>query len=282
MPTASPISRGRICPRDDGGRALIGDTRNDENVIIAQLHLLFIRFHNRVVDQIAAPGMPVIRVFHEARRLVRWHYQWLIVNDFLPKLVGEEAVAAARAAGVAVTTVAPEFAAAAYRFGHSMVREDYKLNDRPAVPLFRPRGETPDRARTLAGNRRLPAELVIEWDRFFRIGARSPQRSMRIDTSLTTEFDAMPGMPKTSLALLDLLQGIEDGVPTGTALHGGDARRAAGGRAAGPASGTSTPACAGSCSSARRCGTSCSARPRPAAAAGRDWDRSARGSWPTS
>ena len=86
-------------PRDDGGRALIGDTRNDENLIISQLHLLFIRFHNRVVDQIAAPGMPVIRVFHEARRLVRWHYQWLIVNDFLPKLVGEEAVAAARASG---------------------------------------------------------------------------------------------------------------------------------------------------------------------------------------
>ena len=208
-------------PRDDGGRALIGDTRNDENLIIAQLHLLFIRFHNRVVDQIAAPGTPIIRVFHEARRIVRWHYQWLIVNDFLPKVVGEEAVQAARAAGVAVETVTPEFAAAAYRFGHSMVREDYKLNDGPAVPLFRARGEAPDPARTLAGNRRLPAGLVIDWARFFRIGARSPQRSKRLDASLSTEFDAMPGTPGMSLALLDLQQGVEDRLPTGTALTAG-------------------------------------------------------------
>ena len=36
-------------PRNRQGRALIGDARNDENAIVAQLHLLFIRFHNKIV-----------------------------------------------------------------------------------------------------------------------------------------------------------------------------------------------------------------------------------------
>ena len=208
-------------PRDDAGHALIGDKRNDENLIVSQLHLLFIRFHNRMVEQVATPGMPVIRVFQEARRLVCWHYQWLIVNDFLPKVAGSPAVQAALAGELAVKAVGRDFASAAYRFGHSMVREDYKLNDGPSVPLFRTRGSNPDPARTLAGGRRLPADLVIDWKHFFRIGDHSPQRSKLIDASLSTEFDEMLGMKDTSLALLDLLQGVEDKLPTGTALTEG-------------------------------------------------------------
>ena len=172
-PDESALAREDL-PRDDAGRALIGDTRNDENLIIAQLHLLFIRFHNRVVEHVAAPGMPRDPGLPRGARLVRWHYQWLIVNDFLPKLVGDDGGRRRRAPrGAAVRAVdARVRGARRYRFGHSMVREDYKLNDapdRPAVP--RRAGATPDPARTLAGNRRAAGRsCVIDWKHFFRVG----------------------------------------------------------------------------------------------------------------
>jgi hypothetical protein len=210
-------------PRDDAGHALIGDPRNDENLIVSQLHLLFLRFHNRVVEHVAATeGLgSVIEVFVRARQLVRWHFQWLVVHDFLPKVVGEQTLAAALAAARPVASVTPEFAAAAFRFGHSMVREDYRLNAGRNVPLFRPRGETPDPERTLAGDRRLPVALEIDWQHFFRVGDASPQRSKLIDVSLSTEFDEMPGMPGVSIARLDLGQGLDDGLPAANDLAGG-------------------------------------------------------------
>src|SRR5216117_2954418 len=64
------------------GRALIGDKRNDENVIISQLHGIFLRFHNAVAALNPAAG------FAEVQRLVRWHYQWVVLHDFLPRVVG--------------------------------------------------------------------------------------------------------------------------------------------------------------------------------------------------
>src|SRR5690606_32930600 len=70
-------------------RALIGDPRNDENVIVSQLHLAFLRFHNTVAETIDGP--PAER-FARAQRIVRWHYQWLVVHDFLARVVGEDVV----------------------------------------------------------------------------------------------------------------------------------------------------------------------------------------------
>src|SRR5207249_4993939 len=76
------------------GRALIGDPRNDENVIVGQLHLLFLRFHNKVVEQLKAGGTMLDgdHLFEEAQRLVRWHYQWVVVNDFLRRVAGDAVV----------------------------------------------------------------------------------------------------------------------------------------------------------------------------------------------
>jgi hypothetical protein len=62
---------------------------------------------------------------------------------------------------------------------------------------------------------------VIDWQHFFRVGDVSPQRSKLIDVSLSTEFDEMPGMPGVSLARLDLGQGLDDGLPSGTDLTAG-------------------------------------------------------------
>src|SRR3954464_2741232 len=119
-------------PRSRNGRAIIGDPRNDENVIISQLQGLFFRFHNAL----ATPG----RSFGEVQRQVRYHYQWIVLNDFLPTIVSKDVLADIVphiSKGTDVLSDPPvldyykvrneaymplEFSAAAYRFGHSMVR----------------------------------------------------------------------------------------------------------------------------------------------------------------
>src|SRR5215472_13073991 len=76
----------RQVPRGPDGRALIGDPRNDENRIVAQLHAIFLRFHNQVADHLARQGKIT---FDEVRNQVRWHYQWMLVTDFLPRVVND-------------------------------------------------------------------------------------------------------------------------------------------------------------------------------------------------
>ena len=70
------------------GRALIGDPRNDENIIVSQLQLTWLRFHNKVVDRVAGDNR-CGAALRRRPRLVRWHYQWMILHDFL-RVVGPE------------------------------------------------------------------------------------------------------------------------------------------------------------------------------------------------
>src|SRR5215207_1033856 len=77
-------------PRNSQNIAITGDPRNDENLIVSQLHLAFLKFHNAVVEE--QPGGDPSAIFDEAQRLVRWHYQWIILNEFLPATVGQELV----------------------------------------------------------------------------------------------------------------------------------------------------------------------------------------------
>src|SRR5437879_961425 len=86
-------------PRNQEGIALIGDPRNDVHAFMSQLQVAFIRAHNRLVDRLREDGALEPALFDEARRSLSWHYQWLIVNDFLPVLVGSQPVADLRAAG---------------------------------------------------------------------------------------------------------------------------------------------------------------------------------------
>src|SRR4051812_43260207 len=76
-------------PRDGDGHAVIPEHRNDENLIVAQFHKAVIQFHNKIVDQARAQGVRSEWVFETARRLTRWHYQWAVVHDFLPRFVGD-------------------------------------------------------------------------------------------------------------------------------------------------------------------------------------------------
>ena len=215
-------------PRNDPGRALVGDPRNDENVIISQLHLLFLQFHNAVVDQLEQTGkIPPQKRFAEARRIVRFHYQWIVVNEFLPMIVGKrmaERVLKKRwffkPTGRVFMPV--EFSGAAYRYGHSMVRERYGLKRAPAdgpAPPATPFTE-------LFGRRPLTQEHVIDWDRLFDMRppdeiAQEPDLpfdvvpSMEIDTILSPPLLTLPDGDEAVLARRNLLRGIQLGLPSG-------------------------------------------------------------------
>jgi hypothetical protein len=117
-------------PRDGSGAAIIADPRNDENVIIAGLHMAFLRFHNHVVDIVRRDhaSWPHDDVFREARRIATWHYQWIILYEVLPLFVSPSMMASVMTQGTLFYTPAsgqaliPVDFQIVYRFGHSMVR----------------------------------------------------------------------------------------------------------------------------------------------------------------
>jgi hypothetical protein len=217
-------------PRNEQGRALIGDPRNDENLIISQLHLLFIRFHNKVVDHVRAQnrGYGPMTLFEEARDLVRRHYQWMVMHDFLTRIVGKDVAHRARDERTYFKCedgpfIPVEFSGAAYRFGHSMVRSSYVLNDldqRP-VPIFaRDRPDEPD---SLEGMRRLPVNLAIDWALFFSMPDEHRPDPPRAQLSRPIDpffgdglFHLPPGVaPEPKLPLLNLQRGLALGLPSG-------------------------------------------------------------------
>jgi Animal haem peroxidase len=231
-------------PRNQQGRALVGDPRNDENLIIAQLHLLLIRFHNAVVDHLHdREHLSVAELLSESRRIVRCHYQWIVTHDFLRRLAGRataESVLETGADGAPHKVlrkhyrwdeepfIPVEFSGAAYRFGHSMVRKDYGINDLVgrAVPIFPTVGQT----NNLTGFRPLPRALEIDWRRFFELGDENdplrPQHSLRIDTAIVPALCDVPLVVvpdvanpdhenRCALPWLDLRRGGALGVPSG-------------------------------------------------------------------
>jgi hypothetical protein len=119
-------------------KALIPDQRNDENLVVAQTHLAFIRFHNTVVKKLARGGTPSALLFETARRTVVRHYQWMLKTDFLPRIVDPIIVDEVFAHGRqffephplpgSTPTMPIEFSVAAYRLGHSMIRGAYQWN----------------------------------------------------------------------------------------------------------------------------------------------------------
>ena len=86
------IERHGELPRNVEGRSLTGDPRNDENAIICQIQAVFLNFHNKVIDTLAAarPDLDPHGAFLESQWIVRWHYQSIVLNDYLPRVVGGE------------------------------------------------------------------------------------------------------------------------------------------------------------------------------------------------
>ncbi len=210
--------------RNAQGIAIIGDPRNDSHVVMAQLHLAFCRFHNAVVDHLRGNGVPTADLFEDARRLVRWHYQWVVLHDFLPRVVGRDLAGQLLSGGARYYRpgddpyVPLEFADAAYRYGHAQIRHSYRLNaTMAAVPIF------PD----LLGFRPVPATHVIDWTYLFDFPAHPPaQRAKKIDGRLCAALIDLPAAitgevtvdAHRSLAARDLQRGLAVSLPSGEAV----------------------------------------------------------------
>lgn len=255
--------------RTSDGVALIGDPRNDENLLLNQLHLAFIKFHNRVVDALAAgeitdvfgdpfPPAPsttppppnatidqllAVRtyydnLFNKAQQIVRWHYQWIIVHEFLPLIAGQDSVDRVDRDGLQFFTpdgdpfIPVEFAVAAYRFMHSTIRSEYTINDTHTLPLFplpNPDGTLPplppaDQRVDLRGGPVAP-EFAVDFTYFFAIDDnRTPQRAKRIEALLNTRLLDLPPVTDVpaevarqlrSLAVRNLLRSEAQELPSG-------------------------------------------------------------------
>jgi hypothetical protein len=233
----------RQVPRGPNDRALIGDPRNDENRIVAQLHAIFLRFHNQVAKHLGDKAS-----FDEVRQQVRWHYQWMLVTDFLPTVINNETYRSVFPTprepvfrlpelqdGLQLMPV--EFSAAAFRFGHSMVRPLYRLNTtverRPIFSRDSRDGIPADDAADLGGFRSIPSDWAIDWQFFidFEHGAkpaetaplfdrivREPQMAYKIDTSLVSPLRHLPhriAANPSILALRNLQRGATFGLPSG-------------------------------------------------------------------
>lgn len=228
--TGSTDRGARDLPRDASGRAIIGDPRNDENRIVAGIHSLFIRFHNNVVDRIRRrePRLSATEVFARARREVVSAYQWMVVTDYLPRVVGQRNVdAVVRRRGSRWTTslhdyttcaqMPVEFSVAAYRFGHSQVRAFYRINSATdPLPVF---SGTFEPGSDLTGFSPSPSSFAIDWNLFVPTRTRSAQPSYKIDASLTNSLSLLPlpttGAGPANLALRNLLRGQQLGLPSG-------------------------------------------------------------------
>src|SRR5882672_9073285 len=214
-------------------RALIGDKRNDENVIVSQLHGAMLRFHNKLVDEDSTAS------FADIQQRVRWHYQWIVVNDFLIKVCGEEVVhdilphlgkkrpiwenqpKFAFFKWYEDPFMPIEFSAAAYRFGHSMVRPIYRLNTE-LKGGDDPTQATPDEVqrgldgrffifagvqdRGLNGFGEFPEQWAIDWSLFFdirgsikNVGTKRVQPAYKLDTSLVNPLGFLPEFSEAAI-----------------------------------------------------------------------------------
>jgi hypothetical protein len=230
-PNARGVPRAPAQPGEPA-RAILGDPRNDENVIVSQLQAAMIRFHNRMADFLSSAP------FIEVQRHVRWHYQWVVLNDFLPTIIGKNTwhdILPHTKKGTNPLADPPhlrfyhprnagyipiEFSAAAYRFGHSMVRPSYRLNQSiPRFPIFSSSGES------LVGFREFPLNWAIDWGLFFDMGNSAPrlgptrvQPSYKIDTSLVNPLGSLPpsvAANPASLPQRNLVRGWRMQLPSG-------------------------------------------------------------------
>ena len=254
IPGSEAMSRKNVLrhdlPRDSSGEALIGDSRNDENLIISQLHVAMLRFHNAVIDRVRAlprnQGASPRQVFEQARRLVQWHYQWCIVHEFLPLTIGQDRVdlimreglkyyrPGARRDGGGNPLLPIEFSVAAYRFGHSQIRPGYRINLGPEggssvfLDIFNDALADSADPDDLRGGRRA-ARRFVDWQGFFDFGEPANFRNNKlIDSKLSSPLLALPGatapapgLPTDgvqSLASRNLIRHVNFGLPSGQAI----------------------------------------------------------------
>jgi hypothetical protein len=209
-------------PRNSLGVALVGDPRQDENLIIAQLHVAFLKFHNRVMDELEklANGKPSAvenagpvgaTRFEQAQRIVTWSYQYIVLHDFLAELLDKDVSERLEHEWSMVPSnprkfqIPLEFSLAAFRFGHSMVRDVYNAfnEDQEDVDLLcllaltgMGNGRVPCSTAPQAAVFQLPETWVIQWRHFFMTRPTKPQlnESRRINTAIAKRLHELPAI----------------------------------------------------------------------------------------
>ena len=237
-------------PRNSERTAIIADPRNDENMMIAGLQAAMILFHNKAVDLVRDRDRRLSsdEMFDRARQLTTWHYQWMIVHEFLPLFVGQPMVNDILRNGrrfyrPQVGFIPIEFQGAAYRFGHSMVRPSYRANlagDNDGSPffgmVFDQSGEGQSDPVDLRGGARARRRF-IGWQTFFDFGPAftdgpgntnpAIRPNKLIDTKISSPLFELPvatiaggvgrGDP-VSLPARNLLRQVTWGMPSGQSL----------------------------------------------------------------
>jgi hypothetical protein len=220
-------------PLDNNGLPMIADERNCENAIMRQVHVMFMRLHNLTVKNLDKGGMSDKTLFDAARTLVRWQFQWLVRKDFLPKVCATAVCEAVIEKNQRLIhwpagrfSIPVEFAQAAARFGHSMVKATYTLskpsgNARPVkVPLtslfIRPGRKGP-----------IDPAHAVEWHHFMS----SRQTAQDMDIFLADDLSRVPDesidpfvtspMPHEPhmLAIRTLARGAATRLPTGQQIR---------------------------------------------------------------
>jgi hypothetical protein len=217
-----PVERGMVL----GGDLL--DKRNLDNLILRQLHVVFLKFHNEAIRQLGS-NPPIITgienlgpgtLFERAQRLVRWHYQWIIRHDFLPRILHTDVWSHQDRRTVRHPdsqdsySVPIEFSLAAFRFGHSMVRNAYRINCHQKRVVI---GELLALGQKAAP---IPDDYLIEWGTFFDGLPTSgpPASSAFIDTSVSA---AMHGLSPSTIRLANSLESPDpSNLPVRTLLRG--------------------------------------------------------------
>jgi hypothetical protein len=215
----------------------IADRRNDGNVIISQLHLAFMLFHNKAIDVLKDPNLSNAELFKKARALVTLHYQYCIMHDYLKQLVPDETLGS-QLDFREPNAVPFEFTTAAFRFGHSMISPTYDYNrffspgglERGFATLKNLFSFTSQRGMNGLGGA-LPTHWVIDWERFFRPSQTQGSRAEPIDLTLPenmaglNDLATLEKMAKglASIAHRNLKRGYHRFMPSGQdvalALH---------------------------------------------------------------
>ena len=228
--------QGRSADKNEDRAARIGDPRNDENLIVSQLHLAFLKAHNALVTG----G----RTFEQAQKALRQRFQLMVLGDFLPRVCDPAVVQQVVQNGprwnlgfTGALFMPVEFSAAAYRFGHSMIRSlyDYNLNFSPTdLSLLFTFTALSGQLGPGEGLDTLPENWIIEWERFIELHGSTPQMARKINAELSNftfrlqntfgeieESDSTdPNVREIApmLAIRNLLRGYLLRLPTGQAV----------------------------------------------------------------
>jgi len=117
---------------------LAGDVRANENVELSAIHALFVREHNQIAAAITAANHSLSdeQIFQTTRRIVAGEIQAITYNEFLPALLGSNALRSYSGYDADVNAgIANEFSTAAYRIGHTLINDDVEFLDNDGNPV---------------------------------------------------------------------------------------------------------------------------------------------------